>query len=379
MDFTKSSIIQATCEKGLAPWLAAELAALGWTVVREHRTGVELEGTLDDCIRLNLGTRIAYHVLYQLSEVPCRDQQELYSAVRALPWEDMLPADGYFSVVCKVSNDTIRDTRIPSLKVKDAVADRIKSACGRRPDSGKERDGAVLHLNWHNDRAWLYLNTSGNKISDRGYRRMPHTAPLRESLAAALLLAAGYDGSKPLLNPMCGSGTLAIEAALIARGAAPGLLRDNWGFMHLAGFAREGYAAVREALKKGQGKRVCPAIIASDSDPKALEAARQNARTAGVEGLIDFRLCDFAETPVPPEAGVIIINPEYGERLGEEAALEGLYKRMGDWLKQSCKGWDGYIFTGNLELAKKIGLRASRRFEFMNGKIDCRLLRYQMY
>lgn len=379
MDFTKRSTIQATCEKGLAPWLAAELAGLGCTVVREHRTGVELEGTLNDCIRLNLTTRIAYSILYQLSEFPCRDQQELYNAVRALPWEQMLPSDGYFSVVCKVSNDTIRDTRIPSLKVKDAIADRIRAACGRRPDSGKERDGAVVHLNWHNDRAWLYLNTSGGKISDRGYRRLPHTAPLRESLAAALLMAAGYDGGKPLLNPMCGSGTLAIEAALIARGAAPGLLRDNWGFMHLAGFTREAYVAVREELKKGQGRRATPAIIASDIDPKALEAARQNARTAGVEGLIDFRECDFAETPVPPEAGVIIINPEYGERLGEAAALEGLYKRMGDWLKQSCKNWDGYIFTGNLELAKKIGLRASRRFEFMNGKIDCRLLRYQMY
>lgn len=380
MDFRKASTIQATCDNGLAPWLAQELTALGYTPKREHRTGVELTGTLVDCQRLNLLSRVAYNILYQIDEFTCPDLNALYQSVNRLPWEDILPLQTHFAVVSKISTGEIRDSRLPNLKVKDAIVDRIKSKTGARPDSGKERDGAVIHLNWHENQCWLYINTSGSKLSDRGYRKMPHLAPLRETLAAGILQAAGYDGTQTFCNPMCGSGTLAIEAALIARGAAPGLLREQYGFKHLIGFDPEVYAAQRTEAKGFHRKGASPMIVASDIDPNAVAAARQNARTAGVEEMITFSVCDFAETVLPAgKPGILILNPEYGIRLGEVQALEGTYKRLGDWFKQQCAGWTGYIFTGNLDLAKKIGLRASRRFEFFNAQIDCRLLRYELY
>ncbi len=378
MNFKKPGVIQATCDNGLTPWLAQELA--GCNIRREHRTGVELTGTLEDCERLNLTSRIAYNILYQLTEFDCPDMQTLYREVNRLPWEDILPLESHFAVVSKVTTEVVNDTRLPNLKVKDAIVDRIKSRCGARPDSGKERDGAVVHLNWHESKAWLYLNTSGSKLSDRGYRKMPHLAPLRETLAAGLLRAAGYDGTQMFVNPMCGSGTLAIEAALQARGAAAGLLRDNYGFKHLKGFDPEFYAGLRAELRNGRRQGPYPAIVATDIDPEAIAAARQNARTAGVEEMIAFGVCDFAETTLPAGTpGIVMLNPEYGIRLGDAAALEPVYKRIGDWFKQRCAGWMGYVFTGNLDLAKKIGLKASRRFEFFNGQIDCRLLRYELY
>jgi putative N6-adenine-specific DNA methylase len=223
------------------------------------------------------------------------------------------------------------------------------------------------------------LNTSGVKLSDRGYRKMPVKAPLREMLAAAIVMAAGYDGSQNLVLPMCGSGTLAVEAALIATGRAPGLLRPNFGFKHLKAFDENIWKTVRGEARKKIRKSIDKRIIATDIAPEAIEASKQNAKTAGVDHLIEFKVCDFADTPLPEEENIIIMNPEYGQRLGETAELEELYKRIGDYLKQKCAGSTAYIFTGNKELAVKIGLKASRKFPFYNGNIECRLLKYELY
>ncbi len=202
---------------------------------------------------------------------------------------------------------------------------------------------------------------------------------MQETLAAGVILAMGYDGSVPLVNPMCGSGTLAIEAALIASKRPPGLLRENFGFMHRKGFDSDTWQSMRRSARKIRTKSTIAPIIATDIDAGAIGAAGKNAETAGVHHMIRFDVCDFAETPIPPERGIVVINPEYGERLGVIAELEKTYRRMGDFFKQRCPGWTGYIFTGNLELAKKVGLRTSRRMEFFNAKIDCRLLKYELY
>lgn len=178
---------------------------------------------------------------------------------------------------------------------------------------------------------------------------------------------------------MCGSGTLAIEAALIAQKRMPGLQRMNYAFMHIIGYNEEVFFEERRHIKDIADKHNLPKIIASDISAEAIEIAKMNARTAGVEHLIEFEVCDFEKTNVPEKPGVIMFNPEYGERLGTHSKLEITYKRMGDFMKQKCKGYRGYIFTGNPDLAKKIGLRASRRFEFFNGKLDCRLLQYELY
>ena len=200
-----------------------------------------------------------------------------------------------------------------------------------------------------------------------------------EALAAGTIYASGWDKKSNFVNPMCGSGTLAIEAALMATNRAPGLLRMNYGFMHILGYDEEVFLTERRLLKEQVIKQIDFKIIASDISEDAIDISIKNAMTAGVDHLIEFRECDFSETEIPEGKGVVMFNPEYGERLGEQSELEVTYKRIGDFMKQKCKGYSGFIFTGNPDLAKKIGLKASKKIEFYNGKLDCRLLQYELY
>ncbi len=373
--------ILITCGPGLADYLTMELKALGFEIVDSHTGGVVTRGSLVDCMKLNLYLRTAYNVLYLLKEFRCGSPDKLYKQVHNLPWEKIFAPDNYLCVLSKVNTYSINNSMFPNLKVKDAIVDRLQQKTGQRPDSGPDRHKIVVNLFWKNDNAWLYLNTSGQKLSDRNYRKMPGKAPLRENLAAALLMAAGYDGSQHLVLPMCGSGTLAIEAAYIALNKPAGILRSNFGFMHLLDFDDTLYQQLRlEARKSATGKALPRKIIATDLARPAIEAARQNARTAGVDHLIDFAVCDFSETQVPQEpGGIVLLNPEYGERLGDIETLETQYKAIGDFFKQRCPGYHGYLLTGNADLAKKVGLKASRRFIFYNGNIECRLLKYELY
>ena len=365
----------------MSPWLQKDVEALGYTPVRVFKTGVELKGNMQDCIRLNLHLRCASQVLFSIKELRAYNADDLYKGLMQLPWEDIIPADGYFSISSNVSNETITNNLFANVKVKDAIADRFREKTGSRPDSGAELNGAVIHLYWKETTAEIFLDTSGETLSKHGYRKIPGKAPMLESLAAATILAGNWDAASPFVNPMCGSGTLAIEAALIATNRRPGLYRNNYSFMHVKGYEEELYD--NEFVKLEQ--QVCEAppgmqIIASDISADAVEVSKVNAGIAGVEDLIRFELCDFEATTVPvTTGGAVYFNPEYGDRLGEEIALQATYKRMGDFLKKQCKGYYGYIFTGNLELAKKIGLKPKRRIEFYTSKIDCRLFEYELY
>ncbi|HLS95301.1 MAG TPA: hypothetical protein VK017_07055 [Sphingobacterium sp.] len=367
------------CNRRLSPYLAQEVSALGFDIVRSFNTGVEVKATVNECIRLNLNLRVASQVLYEIKSFRAFDAEELYKNLVVIPWEELLPFDGYFSVTSHVHNETITTPLFANVKVKDAIVDRIKDKKGLRPNSGPELSKAVIHLHWMDDRAEIFLDTSGETLAKHGYRKHPGKAPMLEALAASTIMATNWDGKSPFINPMCGSGTLAIEAALFAQKRMPGLQRMNYSFMHVLGYNEDVFFEERRLLKEKTDKTNLPFIVASDISDEAIEIARQNARTAGVEHLIQFEVCDFAKTTVPAEQGVIMFNPEYGERLGIHSRLEATYKRIGDFLKQECKGYRGYIFTGNPDLAKKIGLRASRRFEFFNGKLDCRLLQYELY
>ncbi|MEK6672969.1 MAG: class I SAM-dependent RNA methyltransferase, partial [Nitrospirota bacterium] len=260
-----------------------------------------------------------------------------------------------------------------------AIVDRIKKKCGQRPDSGPEKDRAVVNLYWKNQDCSIYLDTSGEPLSRRNYRKIPMKAPMQETLAAAVILATGWRGSSHFINPMCGSGTLAIEAALIGLNRASGILRDNFGFMHLKGFDEPLWKGLRRQAKKEAKMTMDCRIIATDSSRYAVEAARSNAAVAGVEHLIEFAVSEYSGTTIPDGGGVVIVNPEYGERMGKVKELESVYKGIGDFFKQKCGGYTGYIFTGNLNLAKKVGLRAKRRVQFFNGAIECRLLEYELY
>jgi putative N6-adenine-specific DNA methylase len=375
---TKSKII-ITCNKRLAPYLQAEVEALGFTPDRVFSTGLELTGTVTDCIKLNLNLRCASQVLYSLKSFTAENPARLYKELVEMEWESLIDFTGYFSVTSNVDNETITTPLFANLKVKDAIVDRIKEKKEIRPNTGPELDKVVIHLYWKDDKADIFLDTSGETLAKHGYRKLPGKAPMLEALAASTIMSTNWDQKSPFVNPMCGSGTLAIEAALLATNKRPGLFRMNYSFMHVLGYEEEVFFAERRLLKDQAVKTIDFEIIATDISADAVDIARKNAQTAGVDQLITFKVCDFAETPVPETPGVIMFNPEYGERLGVHTKLEATYKRMGDFMKQEAKGYRGYIFTGNPDLAKRIGLRASRRVEFYNGKLDCRLLEYELY
>ncbi len=379
-NFTASSRIIVTCSNRLAPYLQMEVEELGYKPKRVFKTGVELKGTLLDCIKLNLNLRCASQVLYSLNEFKAFNADDLYKTLLHYPWEDVMEANGYFSISSNVRNETINNSLFANVKVKDAIVDRFRNNTGGRPNSGPELDRTVIHLYWNDITAEIFIDTSGETLSKHGYRKIPGKAPMLESLAAATLLATKWDRQSPVINPMCGSGTIAIEAALLASNRRPGLLRPNYAFMHLVGYEEDFYE--KEFRKLEEQVKEIPGlmIIATDISEDAVNISRINAGIAGVEEYIEFAVCDFEETTVPDDAGgIVYFNPEYGDRLGVEAELEVTYKRMGDFLKKKCKGYFGYIFTGNLELAKKIGLKPNRRIEFFTSKIDCRLFEYELY
>lgn len=378
--YTTKGTVTITCNKRLTPYLEQEVKELGFTVEETFVTGLRLNASLNECIRLNLNLRCGSQVLYSLKQFEAVDGDEIYNQLKSYPWETILPDNGYFSITSNVQNETINNSMFANLRVKDAVVDRMRDKTGKRPSTGAELTGAVIHLFWKNEHAEIFVDTTGDSLARHGYRKIPGRAPMLEALAASTILATRWDRKAPFINPMCGSGTVAIEAALIATNSRPGLFRDNYAFMHLQGFNETVYLEERGLLEKQIVEVPGLRIIATDLSEAAIVNARKNAKAAGVADMIQFRVCDFAATEVPEgEAGVVYMNPEYGLRLGEIEALEETYGRIGDFMKQQCRGYYGYVFTGNLELAKKIGLKAKRRIEFYNSTIDCRLLEYELY
>ncbi|WP_316807706.1 class I SAM-dependent RNA methyltransferase [Pedobacter agri] len=378
--FHNKSKVIITCNKRLSPYLQDEVTALGYKIERAFPTGVELNITLTECIKLNLNLRCASQILYAIKSFKAITPDDLYTEIKAIEWEELIDFAGYFSVTSNVDNPNITTPLFANLKVKDAIVDRMKEKKGIRPNSGSDANKAVVHLYWKDADADVFMDTSGETLAKHGYRKIPGKAPMLEALASGAIYATNWDKKSPFINPMCGSGTLAIEAALIATNRAPGLYRMNYGFMHILGYDEQEFFAERRILKDQVIKNVDLKIIASDISEDAVEVTRRNAQTAGVDTFIEFEVCDFELTPVPEGGkGVVVFNPEYGERLGVHSKLELTYKRMGDFMKTKCKGYSGYIFTGNPDLAKKIGLKASRKIEFYNGKLDCRMLEYELY
>ncbi|NML23820.1 class I SAM-dependent RNA methyltransferase [Pseudoflavitalea sp. G-6-1-2] len=378
--YTTQGTVTITCHKRTMAYLEQEVKELGFEPIETFVTGVKLKASVNECIRLNLNLRCASQVLYSLQSFEAANADDVYNNLVHFPWEDIIPDGGYFSITSNVSNDSINNSMFANLRVKDAIIDRFRDKKGTRPSTGSALTGAVIHLYWKDKHAEVFVDTSGDSLARHGYRKIPGQAPMLESLASATIYASRWDRVSPFVNPMCGSGTVAIEAAMIATNRRPGLFRTNYAFMHLLGYDEQVYmqedARLEDQITEVPGLR----IIATDYNARSIENARKNAIAAGVANLIDFDVCDFAATEVPQNVpGIFYVNPEYGERLGEIAELEKTYARIGDFMKQKCGGYFGYVFTGNLELAKKIGLKATRRIEFYTSTIDCRLLEYELY
>jgi putative N6-adenine-specific DNA methylase len=331
-----------TTPRGFVHCLSAEVKALGYVISWAGTSGVRIQGSMADAMRLNLHVRTGHRVLLELGRFRCVNADDLYKELSNMPWETIVPADGFVTVISNVSNETIRDTRFANLRAKDAIVDRIQRKKGRRPDSGPEARGAVVNLYWPGEECQVYLDTSGTPLSHRGYREVTVAAPMHETLAAAVIMTAGWEGKSSFANPMCGSGTIAIEAALMATRRAPGLTRTSFGFMHTLVYDKNAWQTLcREAAHAAMP---CPvAITGCDTDRQAIKAAKMNAENASVGRYIRFEVADYAESALPDPPGCVIFNPEYGVRLGDKAALVRTYRQIGAFLKKRCQG-----FTGNL-------------------------------
>lgn len=395
----KNYPIIISCAKELSRWTELEVRDLGYNPIEVTENTVVIRGSMRDMMKLNLHLRTAHRVLVPLIRATCRNIKDLYEIVKSVDWENLLEADGYFSVSSIVHNFTIRDTRIPSLYTKDAIVDRMREKCQRRPDSGGENHGAAVFVYWERDEVIVYLDTSGEPLSKRGYRKIPGSAPMQETLAAACIMALRWNMKTPFLSPMCGSGTPAIEAAMLAMNKAPGALKGHFAFQSIKGYnkiipgeiaqivaPRQYTGASPEqiwkeivlAAKNLEKTENLPRIIATDISPEAVENAHTNAIAAGVAPYIEFKACDFAETPIPEtDKGCIFFNPEYGIRLGDPKELAPVYERIGTFLNQKCRGWTGGLITGNPDLAHLVNLYYKTRVPFFNGPIDCRLFVYE--
>ena len=376
----------ATAPKGIAPLLADELRALGAGDVAEGRSGVAFSGDLELAYRACLWSRTANRVLLPLAEFPAADPDALYQGVAAIDWAEHMTATGTLAVDFTSVRSAITHTHFGALKVKDAIVDQFRDAFGERPSVDVEHPDLRINVHLERDQAVVSIDLSGDSLHRRGYRKEGVVAPLKENLAAAILLRAGLPAvaaaGGSLLDPMCGSGTLPIEAAFMAADIAPGLLREYWGFAgwqgHVPALWNRLMDEARARREAGLGR--LPSIVGYDTDRGAVRAALANLEAAGLRGNVHVERRDLAvlQPPAGAAPGLLAVNPPYGERLGEREQLKLLYADLGRILKERFTGWKAAVFTGNPELGKEMGLRARRMHVLFNGPIECKLLHFEV-
>lgn len=386
MSIQPSFQLFATAPKGLELLLVDELRALGAINPAEKLAGVAFTGDLATAYKACLWSRLANRILLSLAQVPASTPEELYAGVQSIVWDQHIHPEGSLAVHLVSSQSNITHTLFGAQKVKDAIVDQLREKHGIRPDVVRDRPQVSVYVYLHRNQAHISLDLSGESLHKRGYRLALGAAPLKENLAAAILLRAGWrnlaEQGGSLLDPMCGSGTLLIEAAMIAGDIAPGLFRDYYGFL---GWKQHQTALWQSLLANAQeryerGIQAIPIIVGYDHDPHAIKIAFENIERAHLRGKIHVEkreLTAFVPKPNAP-TGLVIVNPPYGERLGEAEALQPLYTQLGERLKQAFLGWRAAVFTGNPELGKQMGLRAKHFYALFNGAIPCKLLLFDV-
>lgn len=378
----------ATCPKGVGDLLADEVISFGAEKVKESAAGVSFTGTIEVAYRACLWSRVASRILLPLAEFPVSNEDDLYAGVRQVSWEEHFSPDSTFAVNASGKAGTVDHTHFASLKVKDAVVDRFRDLTGERPSVNVRMPDVRLNLHLARDLGTVSLDLSGEALHKRGYRHEKGKAPLKENLAAAILMRAGWpqmaSGGSPFIDPMCGSGTLPIEAALMGGDVAPGIFRASFGFTgwlkHQTGLWTNLQVEARYRMKEGLER--LPVILGYDSDKTSVRAAIGNLQRAGLDKRVHIEKTSL-DTLSEPSAthsrtGLLVINPPYGERLGEAEELRDLYSSIGERLREGFKGWRAAVFTGNPELGKEMGLRAFKTNNLYNGSIKCRLLHFEV-
>jgi putative N6-adenine-specific DNA methylase len=370
---SRSENFFASCPRGLEPLLVQELAALDMAATAVAG-GVAFAGSWDACYRANLWSRIASRILWRVAEFDYRNEQDLYAAVHAIDWTRYFGVERTLRVNVTAQKSPLKSLEFATLRIKDAVCDRFRDKLGKRPSIDRANPDVRVHAFLEVSRATLYLDTSGEPLFKRGWRAGAADAPLRENLAAGIVMLTGWQPHEPLLDPMCGGGTFLVEAAAMARGRAPGAKR-RFGFEKLAAFDAGLWERVTQ---ESRASEQAPAIYGSDTDPKALNATRRNLAEAGVERWVTLERADVLERAAPAPGGVILMNPPYGERIGTPEELARFYPLLGDALKQRFAGWRCYILTADLRLPKLIRLEPKRRIPLWNGALECRLYEFHI-
>lgn len=365
-----------TCPRGLEAPLSQELEQLKCQDIRAVDGGVACKGGMEQVYRINLHSRTASRVLLRLTKSGYRNEQDIYKAAKNIRWTDWFDLEQTFKVKVEGKRAQVKSLDFVGLKIKDAVCDVFRDACSARPSVGKIRPDIRIHAFIDERDIQIFIDTSGEALFKRGYRQDTGEAPMRENLAAGLLLLAGYDGTQPFQDPFCGSGTIVIEAAWIATRRAPGLMR-RFGFEKLKNFD----AALWKKLKHEAETQIRPApapISGSDNDRHMIRAAVANAQAAEVDTFVRFEVKDAQDTRPNGEGGILISNPPYGVRLAEVQALQALYPQLGAWLKQHYAGWLAGMFTGDRDMPKFMRLSPKRKIPLYNGNLDCRLFLMDM-
>lgn len=374
--------IFVSCSQGLEPILVQEMQKMGFENVLEGFRGVHVEvREIADIYRINYCSRIGGRVMLPLTDFVCYDQKALYKGASKIDWASYIAPGKTIAIDSNVNHKHLRNSLFAAQVVKDAICDQIREKRGTRPNVDVKNPDVQLNLFIHQDRAIISLDTSGTPLHKRGYRQETVEAPIQETLAAAILMLADYKGDEILYDPCCGSGTFLIEAALMASRTAPGYLRKYWGFMNLPDFSQEEWLKVKNEEDAKRIPLPHGKIYGSDMGRNVVRIAKVNLRASGFLPVIEVKQGDFRDIEPAPPPTLIVANPPYGKRLAdEEEYLVSLYRALGDFMKRkSAKPAKGFIFTGNLELSKEIGLAPKRRYVMSNSGIESRLLAFDLY
>ncbi len=363
---------------GLEDVLAEELKGWGAEEVETSRRAVTFVGDKKLIYILNYHSRLALRFLIPLEDMEIKGQDDLYNAVYNIPWEDWITVNNTIAVDTLLNSSMFKHNHFPSLKAKDAIVDRFRKQTGDRPSVDPEEADMRIHLRVQQNQLYISIDSSGRSLNKRGYRDSGHIAPLNEVLAAGLVALSEWDCNSTFLDPMCGSGTILIEAAMKARGIPAGSLRSYFPFKKWKGFDKDLWNEVKNMESIGASTSMIPDMLGFDHSGKALSEARENIRRAGLTAFIELEKAEFGEYRAPRKKGIIIMNPPYGERIQPED-IDALYKEIGDIFKQKFEGFQAWILSANMEALKKVGLKSKRRIPLYNGKLECRFVNYELY